>query len=1053
MRCPRVLLAFAAALAVAGTVRLGAETIDGSSYACRPLAAALEDLQARGLPIVFSSNLVRDDLRVETVPTAGSPRRLLDQLLAPHGLRVQDGAGGRLLVVQDFLAGSDPPTWPVPTAAGAVEAADPAPIGGVLPAWVDRGTSSLLAVIEVPAAGAVGAPAARLPAGTRYLILRLVEPDPEPWERLAFDLKALIVEARAGRGAAETLKVALEASPAATERLLTHDLAPYLDAYVYRRTPRLPEGDPSARPWWRAPADDRALHTLLRGAAQGAELVVLEGPGLDPAHRLFLQRIQATPSVDLERQPAVEGMAPERVRFLYNLESGSYYLAVYADLGRRQTLAFSLEEGLEARVLYPEGAAFSHLRLARRTELELPGDHPHYLLELRRHPPNARNGVLRVDGEPYIDPYEVVVKNQVFQEREAGKVRSLVVMERRHSVSQSRAARQVTWEHRIIERRGRLTEYHHLGVERNGVPFPERKLRVGRDFRAEAELELDPLEIELDRTYRYELLGEERVDGEATWKIGFEPVLAGAYLSGVVWIDQQTSAHRKLQAIHTGLRGLLISREVTRYYGWVPDDGRCFWNWTQSRGLSIVESGHTQVAYAVDTERHGFDYNRDDLEVVVREAHLSDVAIHVATPPDGHRWLVRPDPRKELRRLLGRRFSRRGAGRPDPGRPDPPAVYAQASLDLSRDSVFGPPGPGSGLPGSGPPAPELAAAASDDEPFDGRVLADHDAYSTVWEAFLIARGNCTNRISCSGVGFDYRRSDLFANGSEVYAGLYDQRGWASLTHPRLFGSDWVMTASLYHDFSFWENGVRNPPVAVPGSTGFEERRSSAWLSLARPLSRRFRLRGSYGLRNLDLRRAPWPADFTLPGSVFEQIGEIELDFGRRGLYAQASFEVRRRGDADPWGIDLSEPLRRSPRRLTLVAGTSRRLAGDRSLGARVVFQQGWDLDHFSHFGSGGRGVRTPGFQPQRFDRGWGASVSYSSNVLRRVPVTLRLEGAALRRERYSDENADQLGLAVETFLNGWLGTDLFLRLGYGLTSSREGEAGELKSSIMLSRRF
>ncbi len=1015
------------ALATAGALPLAGSTIDGSIYACRPLAAALEDLQARGLPIVFSSNLVRDDLRVEKVPTAGSPRRLLDQLLAPHGLRVQDGAGGRLLVVQDFSAGSDPPPWPVAPAAGAVEPAVPVPIGGVLPAWVDRGTSSLLAEIDVPLAGR-GAP--RLSAAARYLILRLAEPSPEPWEQVAFDLKALIVEARAGRGPSAPLKIALEASPEAAERLLAHDLAPYLDAYV---TPRLPAADPGARRWWRAPADGPALHTLLRGAAQGAELVVLGGD-LDPAHRSFLQRIQATPSVDLERQPAVEGMPPERVRFLYDLESGSYYLAVYADLGRRQTLAFSLEEGLEARVLYPEGAAFSHLRLGRRTEIELPGDHPHVLVELRREPPNARNGVLQVNGELPVDPYEVVVDNQVFQQREAGKVRSLVVMERRHSVSQSRSARQVTWEHRIIERRDRLTEYHHLGVERNGVPYPERKLRVGRDFRAEAEVELDPLEIELDRTYRYELLGEERVDGHPTWKIGFEPLLPGSYLSGVVWIDQKTSAHRRLRALHTGLSGLLISREVTRHYGWVPDDDQCFWNWTRSRGLSVVESGHTQVAYAVDTERHGFDYNRDDVEEVVREAHLSDVAIHVATPPDGHRWLVRPDPGKELRRLLGRRFSRRGPGRP--------AVYARASLDLSRDPVFGP--PGSGLPG---------LEIDDDEPFNGRVLADRDVDATVWEAFLIARGNCTNRISCSGVGFDYRRSDLFANGSEVYAVLYDQRGWASLTHPRLFGSDWVMTASLYRDFSFWENGVRNPPAA-PGATGFEERRSSAWLSLARPLGRRLRFRGSYGLRNLELRRAPGPAaELTLPGSVFEQIGELELDLRRRGLYSRASFEMRWRGDPDPWGIDLSEPLNRSPRRLALVAGTSRRLAGDRSLGARVVFQRGWDLDHFSHFGSGGRGVRAPGFQPERFDRGWGASVSYSGSILRRLPVTLRLEGAALRRDRYPDENADQLGLAVETFFNGWLGTDLFLRLGYGLASSRPGEAGELRSHLVLSRRF
>ena len=124
-----------------------------------------------------------------------------------------------------------------------------------------------------------------------------------------------------------------------------------------------------------------------------------------------------------------------------------------------------------------------------------------------------------------------------------------------------------------------------------------------------------------------------------------------------------------------------------------------------------------------------------------------------------------------------------------------------------------------------------------------------------------------------------------------------------------------------------------------------------------------------------------------------------------------------------------------------------------TLAAGYFRQQGFDLDHFSHFFSGFAGIRAPGFQPQRFDSGLGASLSYSLNVFARVPLTLRLEGALLRRDDFPGEDADQLGVEVETFLDAWFKTDVFLRLGYGLYSSRPDEDGDFRSRVILSRRF
>ncbi len=76
-----------------------AETGGHQVFAGRSLEQALRTLQAGGLKIFFTSNVVRPEMRVEAEPTAGEPHRQLDQLLAPHGLTSKVGPGGRLVVV------------------------------------------------------------------------------------------------------------------------------------------------------------------------------------------------------------------------------------------------------------------------------------------------------------------------------------------------------------------------------------------------------------------------------------------------------------------------------------------------------------------------------------------------------------------------------------------------------------------------------------------------------------------------------------------------------------------------------------------------------------------------------------------------------------------------------------------------------------------------------------------------------------------------------------------------------------------------------------------
>ena len=71
-----------------------------TTYKGRQLAEVLRDLQARGLPIVFTSAVVTADLRVPEEPRERAPRRQLDELLAAHGLRAENGPGGIIQIVR-----------------------------------------------------------------------------------------------------------------------------------------------------------------------------------------------------------------------------------------------------------------------------------------------------------------------------------------------------------------------------------------------------------------------------------------------------------------------------------------------------------------------------------------------------------------------------------------------------------------------------------------------------------------------------------------------------------------------------------------------------------------------------------------------------------------------------------------------------------------------------------------------------------------------------------------------------------------------------------------
>ena len=89
-------------VALAVLTLLGASLAAGASprYAGRGLADVLEELRADGLRLIYSTDLVRPGMKVREEPRGNTPRLVLDEVLAPHGLVASPGPEGLLVVVK-----------------------------------------------------------------------------------------------------------------------------------------------------------------------------------------------------------------------------------------------------------------------------------------------------------------------------------------------------------------------------------------------------------------------------------------------------------------------------------------------------------------------------------------------------------------------------------------------------------------------------------------------------------------------------------------------------------------------------------------------------------------------------------------------------------------------------------------------------------------------------------------------------------------------------------------------------------------------------------------
>lgn len=76
-----------------------AHATEGQKYKGRSLESVLQELQDQGWKIIYSSELIRPDMMVKREPVSEVRQEFLNQLLRPHGLKVDAGPDNSFLIV------------------------------------------------------------------------------------------------------------------------------------------------------------------------------------------------------------------------------------------------------------------------------------------------------------------------------------------------------------------------------------------------------------------------------------------------------------------------------------------------------------------------------------------------------------------------------------------------------------------------------------------------------------------------------------------------------------------------------------------------------------------------------------------------------------------------------------------------------------------------------------------------------------------------------------------------------------------------------------------
>jgi hypothetical protein len=546
------------------------------------------------------------------------------------------------------------------------------------------------------------------------------------------------------------------------------------------------------------------------------------------------------------------------------------------------------------------------------------------------------------------------------------------------------------------ERGGEL-EWEQTGYYLNGNRIPWKRIPELPLIQPEKVITL-PLDLTLDKTYVYELAGEERVGDRDAYVIAFEPATAKQTLSlyrGRVWIDRESFARLKASVIQTNLEPpVLTNEEVDRYETRTDADGRAYRMlvradgqqvWSTAGRSFVVQREVTFTDFRINPSRADFEERRA-AAYASRNRMLRDTDEgfrYLERQADGTR-VVKPEMDTNQLFLAGGAFQ-----------------------DSSRDSVV---------------------------PLAGVNYFDFDLWNRDVQ-FNVLFAGVLGFVTASKPGLGGTRMDLTLD-----AGLNALR-----SDDKVFEGDREVEAERIRD----RGQVLALRLGVPAGPFFK-------LNLVgRAAYRQYYTSDEGSAAVADYNDANGTdLAFVLPRDHVEWTGRAEIVFNRRGYTVSAAGSRSRRSDWEAWGLSDGagqfgtirdgvfvvtggEPVRTSFSRFRLGLVKEWFLPRFQKIRGAVDYLDGSRLDRFSRYqfsffgddrlwGFSGSGVR--------FDRGVIGRAGYSFNLFEAIRLDATLESARVEPDASDGRTQSFSGIGVScNFVGPWT-TVIDLSYGYALRS-------------------
>lgn len=573
---------------------------------------------------------------------------------------------------------------------------------------------------------------------------------------------------------------------------------------------------------------------------------------------------------------------------------------------------------------------------------------------------------------------------------------------------------------RYFWERGRALEWEETGYYINGNKVRWKRVPDLPLIQPEKVITL-PLDLTLDRTYLYRLLGRERVGGREAYALEFQPAAAQGPVSlyaGRIWIDAQRFVLLKASLVQNGLDVPVLSNEEDdRYVPVSGPQGREFWMLGQVDGQQVWSTGGRNF-------------------IVRRELVFSDFRIN---PPEEDFRTQRDQAYASSHKMM--RDTEQGARylqREDDG-------TRTVKADVQRSYFFG--GLGAFKDSSTDGVTPLLGVNYFNYGVRGGDLQFNAFFAGVFGFFTLskpdfagAKRDGTIDLGLQGLAFDDK---VFRGDREVLAERIESRD-------QTIGFRLGLPAG---DFVKFEGTINLRQVAF--STDEEARDAIDALNAANP---------------------PAQVAFRLPADHWEYGGTLSFEFNRRGWTVSGNGSWARRDAWRPWGLfdvatgtplscdSLSgacapRPAEALPDQHLLWGLTAFKewyLPKFQKLRAEIDYVDGSDLDRFSRhrFSFFGRD-RLNGFSGSgvRFDRGAIARAGYAFNLFEAIRFDAALEKAWVEEAGNPAGRQSFSGVGLSGNVVGPWQTVISLNYGYALDSDIPELEGEQEFLLLVLKLF